>query len=172
MQSTPPPPGESRRSFALLCHPNQLRLPEQLRAPGWDILPARGHYRGGKDTQQPLSPASLWCSAIPAGDAGSAPRRCWTMQFGIQLKRLSVVPNKLCTAYILQHFTPSGSLFSNRFPPLFMLFQIKLLIIRAKIKNERTLSEENWFSFFLNRAIARFYILCSWRSLVIQFSFY
>lgn len=74
------------------------------------------------------------------------PYGCWTMQFWIQLKRLSVVPNKLCTAYILRHFTPPGSLFPNCFL-LFMRSQIKLLIICAKIKNERTLSQENWFSF-------------------------
>lgn len=170
MQSTPPPEkADARLHFSAI--PTSCDCLSNSGHPA-ETSCLQGDITGGEKTPSSPSPASLWCSAIPAGDAGSAPRRCWTMQFGIQLKRLSVVPNKLCTAYILQHFTPSGSLFSNRFPPLFMLFQIKLLIIRAKIKNERTLSEENWFSFFLNRAIARFYILCSWRSLVIQFSFY
>lgn len=82
---------------------------------------------------------------IPPGEARS--RRCWTLHFWIQLKWLSVVPNKLCPASILQDFTPPASLFPNCFL-LFMLSPIKLLIIWAKIKNERTLSGENWFPFF------------------------
>lgn len=139
--------GKERYTLSRRGHPDtSTPTPSQSLTPSQTSFSQRtlrrAHKAGTRGEAVSLEPS--WHS-VPRLSS----QRCWTMQFWIQLKWLSVVPNKLCTAYILRHFTPPGSLFPNCFL-LFMRSQIKLLIICAKIKNERTLSQENWFSLLLN----------------------